>query len=230
MDESPLPAHPRLSFRFFFVFVFSIVRFLKIYKYCLQSSTHWVNAQLAIYGCDGPFALLSGWGLEGARWKDCKLDFSYLMTYLLSPVQRGFFLYISSWPMGNELFALHNTIFFIKYNFFIRTQIKIFLQQLRLRLKLSKKKSVNADAHNTQAHSPLWTHVRKPYPYEHLRRTALADLEIHEVTTGTSLSTGTSSTIESIAPLNPRINLGKYEHTYQVKDLNPGGQVPPQGT
>jgi hypothetical protein len=29
----------------------------------------------------------------------------------------------------------------------------------------------NANAHNTQAQSPLWIHVRKPYPYEHLRRT-----------------------------------------------------------
>jgi hypothetical protein len=29
----------------------------------------------------------------------------------------------------------------------------------------------NADAHNTHAHSPLWIHVRKLYPYEHLRRT-----------------------------------------------------------
>jgi len=27
----------------------------------------------------------------------------------------------------------------------------------------------NADAHNTHAHSPFWTHVHKPYPYEHLR-------------------------------------------------------------
>jgi hypothetical protein len=29
----------------------------------------------------------------------------------------------------------------------------------------------NADAHNTHAHSPLWIHERKPYPYENLRRT-----------------------------------------------------------
>jgi hypothetical protein len=29
----------------------------------------------------------------------------------------------------------------------------------------------NADVHNTHAHSPLWIHVRKPYPYEHLWRT-----------------------------------------------------------
>jgi hypothetical protein len=29
----------------------------------------------------------------------------------------------------------------------------------------------NTDAHNTHAYSPLWIHVRKPYPYEHLRRT-----------------------------------------------------------
>jgi hypothetical protein len=29
----------------------------------------------------------------------------------------------------------------------------------------------NTDANNTQAHSPLWIHIRKPYIYEHLRRT-----------------------------------------------------------
>jgi hypothetical protein len=29
----------------------------------------------------------------------------------------------------------------------------------------------NTDTHNTHTHSPLWTHVHKPYPYEHLRRT-----------------------------------------------------------
>jgi hypothetical protein len=34
-----------------------------------------------------------------------------------------------------------------------------------------------------------------------------ADLKIHEV----------------IAPINPEINAGKYEHMCQVKDLNPGG-------
>ena len=56
------------------------------------------------------------------------------------------------------------------------------------------------------------------------------DLEIHEVTTGTSLSTGMLPTTESIAPLNLRITPGKYEHPCQVKDLNPGEQVPPQGT
>jgi hypothetical protein len=27
-------------------------------------------------------------------------------------------------------------------------------------------KQYNADAHNTHPHSPLWIHVRKPYPYE----------------------------------------------------------------
>jgi hypothetical protein len=64
-------------------------------------------------------------------------------------------------------------------------------------------------------------------PYEHLRRTVPTDLEIYEVTTGASLSTGTSPTTESIAPLNPGINPGKYEHPCQVEDLNPGGQVPP---
>jgi hypothetical protein len=56
------------------------------------------------------------------------------------------------------------------------------------------------------------------------------DLEIHEVTTGASLSTGMSPTTESIAPLNPVINPGKGEHPCEVDDLNMGGQVPPQGT
>ena len=45
------------------------------------------------------------------------------------------------------------------------------------------------------------------------------NLEIHEITTRVSLS---SSTTESIAPLNHRINTGKYEHPCQVEDLNPG--------
>ena len=42
------------------------------------------------------------------------------------------------------------------------------------------------------AHSPLRTHARKLYPYEHLRRLGRQILEIDEVTTGVSLSTGTS--------------------------------------
>jgi len=46
----------------------------------------------------------------------------------------------------------------------------------------------NADAHNTHLHSPLWIHVRKPYPYEHLRRTGPADLKIPEVTIGLPLN------------------------------------------
>jgi hypothetical protein len=79
----------------------------------------------------------------------------------------------------------------------------------------------NANAHNTHIHSLLWTHVRKPYSYEHLQRTEPVDLEIHEVTTGASLLTGTSPTTKSIAPLNPRINPGKYEHPCQVEDLKP---------
>jgi hypothetical protein len=69
-----------------------------------------------------------------------------------------------------------------------------------------------------------------PTPYKHLRMTEPADLGIHEVTTGASLSTGTSPTNESIAPLNPGINPEKCEHTCQVDDLNLGGQVPPQET
>jgi hypothetical protein len=50
----------------------------------------------------------------------------------------------------------------------------------------------------------------KLYPYEHIRRTELADLEIHEVTIGVSLSMETSPTAENIALLNPEINLRKY--------------------
>jgi hypothetical protein len=43
----------------------------------------------------------------------------------------------------------------------------------------------------------LWTHVRKPYPYEHLRTLGWQILKIDEVTTGASLSAGTSHTNES---------------------------------
>ena len=64
---------------------------------------------------------------------------------------------------------------------------------------------------NTHAHSPPWTHVRKPYPYEHLQKTVPAHLEINEVTTCAS------------TPLNPRINSGKCHRPCQVEDLNPGG-------
>jgi len=40
---------------------------------------------------------------------------------------------------------------------------------------------------HTRIHSPLWTHTRTPYPYEHLRKTEPAyHLEIYEVTIGTS--------------------------------------------
>jgi hypothetical protein len=60
-------------------------------------------------------------------------------------------------------------------------------------------------------------------PYEHLQSTEPTGLEIHEVTVGASLSTGTSPTTESIAPINPEINSGKSEHPYQVGDLNPDG-------
>jgi hypothetical protein len=56
----------------------------------------------------------------------------------------------------------------------------------------------------------------------------LAHLEIDEVTTGASPSTGTSPTIESVTPLNPRIKPEKCDYPCQVEDLNLGGQVPPQ--
>jgi hypothetical protein len=73
---------------------------------------------------------------------------------------------------------------------------------------------------NMHAHSPLPIHVRKPYSYEHLRKTVPAHLEIDEVTTSTSLSTGTSPTTKSISLINPGINPGKCKHPCQVEDLN----------
>ena len=50
----------------------------------------------------------------------------------------------------------------------------------------------------------------------------LVDLEIYEVTTAISLSTGMSCTTKSIASINVRINQEKYKHTCQVKNLNLG--------
>ena len=77
---------------------------------------------------------------------------------------------------------------------------------------------------------PLWIHIRKLYLYEDLRRIEPTNFEIDEVTTDVLLSTGTSPTTESVAPLNPKINSEKYEHPCQVENLNPGGQVLPQET
>jgi hypothetical protein len=92
----------------------------------------------------------------------------------------------------------------------------------------------NVDPYNTHAHSSLNTSTQT-LPYEHLRRIEPTDFGIHEVTTGAfyehlrwtepvdleiqvttgaSLSTRTSPTNESIAPLNPEINLRKCEHPY----------------
>jgi hypothetical protein len=91
--------------------------------------------------------------------------------------------------------------------------------------------STGADAHihkrltpmNSCSHTlPLWAPPKN--------WVGLTNLEIVEVTTGISLSMGTSPTTERIAPLNPRINPEKYKHPCQVGDLNLGGQVPPQGT
>ena len=89
-------------------------------------------------------------------------------------------------------------------------------------------KQYNVGVHDMHAHSTLWTHICKPYPYELLRKTEPTDLEIHEVITCALQLTGTSPTTESIAPLNPGINPRKYEYPCQVEDLNLRGQVPPQ--
>ena len=50
----------------------------------------------------------------------------------------------------------------------------------------------------THVHLPLWIYVRKPYPYEHLRKIEPTDHEIYEITTDASLSTETSSITASI--------------------------------
>jgi len=84
--------------------------------------------------------------------------------------------------------------------------------------------------HSQHTYTHPYEHCTQTLPYEHLGRTEPVDHEIHEVTTGASLSTGRSPATESIAPLNSEINLGKYEHLYQVKDLNPDKQVPSQVT
>ena len=44
----------------------------------------------------------------------------------------------------------------------------------------------NSDTHNTRIFTLLWTHVCKPYPYEHLRRLSRQILEIDEVITDAS--------------------------------------------
>jgi hypothetical protein len=72
-----------------------------------------------------------------------------------------------------------------------------------------------------RSHKHTYTHLYErthahPYPYEHLRRTEPADLEVDEVTTGASLLTGTSRTTKRIAPDNPGINPGKCKRPYQV--------------
>jgi hypothetical protein len=71
------------------------------------------------------------------------------------------------------------------------------------------------------------TYANPTYLYKHIRRTKPTDLEIHKVTTGASLSTGTSPTTETIKPINLGINSEKYEHPYQIENLNPDRQVPP---
>jgi hypothetical protein len=82
--------------------------------------------------------------------------------------------------------------------------------------------------HNTHAYSSAINTRLLTVLHEHLRRTEPTDLEIHEVTTGVSLSMGTSLTTKSIALINSEINSGKYEQPWQVENLNPGGQVPLQ--
>jgi hypothetical protein len=78
--------------------------------------------------------------------------------------------------------------------------------------------------YNVDTHICIHTHPLNLYPYEHLRRTEPVNFEIHEVNIGVSLLTGTSAPLK-IAPLNSKINQEKYEHPYQVKNLDPGERL-----
>jgi hypothetical protein len=53
---------------------------------------------------------------------------------------------------------------------------------------------IHKDTHKMHARLPLWTHIRKPYFDEYLRKTKLSDLEIHKVTIDASVSTWTPPT------------------------------------
>jgi len=63
--------------------------------------------------------------------------------------------------------------------------------------------------------TPMNTHRQTLPRYEHIQRTEPTHLEIDEVTTGTTLSTG-SPTTESIG-----INLGNYKHCAKLRTWTP---------
>jgi hypothetical protein len=63
------------------------------------------------------------------------------------------------------------------------------------------------------------------YPFKHLRKIELINLEINELTTDASLLTDTSHTTERIALLNPRINSENTKHLCQVKNLKIRGNI-----
>ena len=75
----------------------------------------------------------------------------------------------------------------------------------------------NSDTHNARILTPLWTQIRKPYPYDHLRRLSRQILEIDEVTIGVSLSTRTSPTTKCTTPLNPRIVVPMRSRTQDLR-------------
>ena len=66
-------------------------------------------------------------------------------------------------------------------------------------------------------HTHPYEHIHaNPTPMHAFERLGRLDLEIDEITTDASLSIGTSPTTESIARVNPVINLEKCEHPYQI--------------
>jgi hypothetical protein len=113
----------------------------------------------------------------------------------------------------------------------------ICLQRFHLDVFFANYMSTNADAQHAPMNThtqilPLWA-LSKDCASTSRRSTKSPQaphLEIDEVATGASLSTGRSSTTKSTVSLNHEINSEKYEHPCQVKNLNLGGQIPPQGT
>jgi hypothetical protein len=65
----------------------------------------------------------------------------------------------------------------------------------------------NTDTHNAYTLIPMNARMQTLLSYEYLERLGRQILEIDEVTTYASLSTGTSATTKNTIPLNP----GKFE-------------------
>lgn len=92
------------------------------------------------------------------------------------------------------------------------------------------KYSIDADAHNMHVRSSLRTYTLNPTNMSIFKRLSRQILENDEVTTGTSLSRGTSPTTENTTSVKFWNKSRKCEHQHRVKDSNRDKQVPPQET